>query len=370
MDKFFDESREQSQVKAALVSKYFRAWANVIIPTAKRKGGKIAYIDLFAGPGRYKDGTLSTPLLVLEKAIADPNMREMLVTVFNDKNSDHSKTLESEIAKLPDINRLKYRPVVSNNEIGEEIVAKFEGMKLIPTLFFVDPWGYKGLSLRLINSVLRNWGCDCIFFFNYNRINMGINNQFVKKHMDAIFGEEDGENLRELLAGMSPEDREFAIVEHLAMALKRMGGKFVLPFCFKREDGSRTTHHLIFVSKDVTGYKIMKDIMAKESSEEDQGVPSFMYNPAPSTQQLLFSLSRPLDTLADSLCTDFSGQTLKMADVYNFHHIDKPFVKRNYKDVLRSLEASGRISAIPSVDKRRKRNGVVTFGDDVIVKFL
>ncbi len=52
---FFDESREQSQVKAAIVSKYFWAWAKVVLPTAKKQGGRIAYIDLFAGPGRYKD---------------------------------------------------------------------------------------------------------------------------------------------------------------------------------------------------------------------------------------------------------------------------------------------------------------------------
>jgi hypothetical protein len=75
---FFDESREQSLVKATIVSKYFWAWAKVIISTVnKRQGGKIAYIDLFAGPGRYKDGTKSTPLLVLEKAIQDPDLSPM-----------------------------------------------------------------------------------------------------------------------------------------------------------------------------------------------------------------------------------------------------------------------------------------------------
>jgi len=63
---FFEESREQSQVKATIVAKYFWAWAKVILPTAKKQGGRIAYIDLFAGPGRYKDGTSSTPLKVLE----------------------------------------------------------------------------------------------------------------------------------------------------------------------------------------------------------------------------------------------------------------------------------------------------------------
>ena len=58
----------------------------------------------------------------------------------------------------------------------------------------MDPWGYKGLSLRLINSVLRNWGSDCIIFFNYNRINMGLNNEFVREHMDALFGAERAAN--------------------------------------------------------------------------------------------------------------------------------------------------------------------------------
>jgi hypothetical protein len=54
----------------------------VIIPTARRHEGKIAYLDLFAGPGRYQDGKKSTPLLILQQAIADPEMRQMLLTLF------------------------------------------------------------------------------------------------------------------------------------------------------------------------------------------------------------------------------------------------------------------------------------------------
>jgi hypothetical protein len=40
---FFDESSEQSRIKAAIVSNYFWAWANVILPTVKAKHGKLAY---------------------------------------------------------------------------------------------------------------------------------------------------------------------------------------------------------------------------------------------------------------------------------------------------------------------------------------
>ena len=110
-------------------------------------------------------------------------MSKMLVTMFNDVDENNIKSLQSVISELPGIDNLKYKPQIFNEEVGQKIVGLFEKMKLIPTLFFVDPWGYKGLSLRLINSVLRNWGCDCIFFFNYNRINMGVNNAAVEECM-------------------------------------------------------------------------------------------------------------------------------------------------------------------------------------------
>lgn len=114
---FFDETSQQSVVKTKLVSKYFWSWASVMIANYKKQGdtrGKIAYIDLFAGPGRYKDGTASTPLLVLQQAIADPEMRQRLVTIFNDKDENHSHSLEKAIQSLPNVETLRYAPKVMN----------------------------------------------------------------------------------------------------------------------------------------------------------------------------------------------------------------------------------------------------------------
>lgn len=362
---FFEESTEQSQVKSSIVSKYFFAWAKVIIPTAKKTSKRIAYIDLFAGPGRYKDGTQSTPLKVLETALADPDLCEMLVTIFNDKDLNSTQSLEQEIKKLPGLEKLKHKPQMNNQEIGEEIVKTFEKMTLVPTLFFVDPWGYKGLSLRLVNSVLKDWGCDCIFFFNYNRINMGLNNDEVKEHIDALFGKERGKNLRQQLEPLKPQERELIIVEELANALKDMGGQYVLPFRFVSEKGERTSHHLIFVSKHIRGYTIMKKIMAKESSLKEQGVSSFAYNPADIHQPLLFALSRPLDDLGEMLLKQFAGKQMKMIDVFNQHHVGYRYVERNYKDVLMKLEEQGKIKANPVAKGRRKN----TMGDNVEITF-
>ena len=146
-EQFFDESLEQSLVKAAIVRDYFWLWAKVLIGAlqANRKSNQIAYIDLFAGPGRYKDGTKSTPLLILESAIQDPQpaMRQMLLTIFNDGNADNSRSLENAIRSLPGIKTLRHQPQVYNEEVGQDIVKLFESMQSIPTLFFVDPWGTK-----------------------------------------------------------------------------------------------------------------------------------------------------------------------------------------------------------------------------------
>lgn len=60
----------------------------------------------------------------------------------------------------------------------------------------------------MIHAVLKNWACECVFFFNYNRINMGLTNDGVRRHMEALFGPERITNLHEKLDGMTPADRE------------------------------------------------------------------------------------------------------------------------------------------------------------------
>jgi len=119
---FFDESRDNSLVKSEIVAKYFGAWAQVMIAQAKKRKTNIAYVDLFSGPGSYKDGSKSTPLLILERAIAHPDMPQMLVTLFNDKDPNNTQSLQQAIDSIPNISRLSHKPKLLNQEVGEEIV--------------------------------------------------------------------------------------------------------------------------------------------------------------------------------------------------------------------------------------------------------
>ncbi len=361
-DVFFSQPTEQSQVKTAIVEKYFEAWARVMISQAN---DRIAYVDLFAGPGYYDNGTPSTPILILRKAIEDEDLRERLVAVFNDKDSDVCDALENAIQQLPGIEQLKCPPRVRVSEIDDAIVEFLSQTPLVPTLFFMDPFGYKGLSHVLFSSALKDWGSECIIFFNLNRIRMTLHNELFQEHMDDLFGEERSQALGQRLPSLTIQARELAIVEEMCAALEDAGAAYVLPFRFKDERGTRTSHYLIHASKNELGYEIMKEIMAGESSQTDQGVPSFEYSPADRRFPRLFELTRPLDDLEDMLLDEFAESTLTMLEVYREHHVNKPYIKRNYKHVLYRMETNGKLSCNPPHTDRRND----TFADHVKVTF-
>lgn len=363
---FFHEQKEQSLIKAEIVVKYFSAWANIMAPRVAKYGGKIVYLDLFAGPGFYEDGSKSTPILILEQAIKNKKIAPVLLSLFNDIDGENAKALQKEIDALPGIETLKHRPEVYNIEVGAAINKLIRRVQSAPTLLFADPWGYKGLSLQLINSVLKNWGCDCIFFFNYNRINMGLSNSYVEEHMVALFGERRASALRQRLEGLDPEQRERIIVDEFILALKEIGGTYALLFPFKYDSRARTSHYLVFVCKRDLGYTIMQEIMHRASSNIREGVASFAYNPAEARAQahqpLLPTFDEtfhPLNGLEHELLHEFAGRCVTFEQVFEAHHIGKPYIQKNYREALRNLEARGEIVADTPADKRKKRKGQV-----------
>lgn len=362
---FFDKPTPQSKAKARIVSNYFKAWADVIVPRVRGTDSRILYLDLYAGKGRYADGTPSTPLLILNHAIKTPELGGRLVSIFNDHNRRNASTMRKEISSLPDVTSLRYSPQIYEYDVGDQVVEFLRANRLGPTLFFADPFGYKGLTLDLVNSVIKDWACECIFFFNYNRVSAGLNNSVVRNHMDRMFGHDRAEYLRQQLHHSSPEEREDAILAEINRALTDIYGRHVISFCFKRNDGTRTSHYLIFVTKHFLGYHIMKEIMAAESTLEQQGVPTYTFNPANIWQMRLLQAERPLDDLIDMLPVDFAGQTLSMVQAYEAHSAGRRYVKKNYKTAFLALEAQGRIS----VDSRGRRRRANTFADDLLVTF-
>lgn len=366
-DGFFCSPREQSIVKTRIVIKYFKSWARIM--KSRSRDGRLGYMDLFCGPGIFEDGTKSTPVEILELAIEDKSIGDKLVTIFNDKELEHIEALKSVIKSIPGIEQLKYAPNISCREVGEEIAKDIEGMDLIPCLTFIDPCGYKGLTLRLISSCTKDWGCDCILFFNTNRLRMAITNPKVETLIDDLFGKEAAEELRQTISRLPREEREPQIIEAFCESLIRSGSKYVLPFRFEAVQRERTSHHLIFATKNFTAYSIMKGIMYTESTEREEGIASFGYTPATKNQPRLFSLLSTLGNMKEELLEGYKGRTLTVKELYEEHSVGRPYILKNYQDVLRELEEENRITADPIASKRRLYAGRVTFPEYVKVTF-
>lgn len=360
---FFDEPEDQSVVKAEIVVNYFTAWSRIMAKRAERVG----YFDFYAGPGRYATGQKSTPLLILETAIASPDLAPRLVSMFNDANPDFTKSLQAEVNALPNIERLKHEPRVYTGEVDDSLAAQFEKVHTIPALSFIDPWGYKGLSLRLIRSVIKDWGCEAVFFFNYNRINMGIANDLVEPHMEALLGKGRLEQLRATTASLDPVAREAAVRRALGDALQEMGAPYLIPFRFLRDKG-RVSHYICFVSKHQLGYTIMKEIMAGRGLVDEDGVPRFEYMPRFAGAQLAFDRERPILALPDELLKIFAGQTLEVGQIIRQHNAGTPFIATNYKRVIIEMEERGQVTCDPEISAR-KRGNRVTCADRVRVSF-
>ncbi|MEY9184702.1 three-Cys-motif partner protein [Bradyrhizobium sp. USDA 326] len=365
---FFEDQKAQSRVKSTIVVKYFKAWAKIMAGVVQGEADpRLAYIDLFCGPGKYEDGAVSTPLLILEHVIASPELRDKVIAVFNDAEKERTAELSDNVRALPGVATLKHSPMIRTGEVDDGLVHEFASINMVPAFSFIDPFGYKGVTLELLEALMKGWGSDMVLFFPFDRINAALTNPKVTKHVDGLFGKERADRLRELTSGMHPENREALIIEEFAEALRERGYTYIIPYVFEYEQRDRTSHYLIFVTKHPLGYNIMKDIMYKASADKNQGIARFGYVRSQADKTPLLSLlNRPLDDLCDELLEFFAGRTLTMEAIHREHQKAigiNPFIKKNYKDALNMLDAANKIVT------NRPGRSKGTFADDIVVTF-
>ena len=183
----------------------------------------------------------------------------------------------------------------------------------------------------------------------------GVTNEKVKSLINDIFGKECADKIRINIKDMDSNEREAYIINEFCKELSN-NNRYVLPFRFQSEKKNRTSHYLIFISKNFLGYDIMKQIMAKESSQIINGVGSFSYIPT-RNQQLSFisSLNTPLENLEKSLISEMpKNKEIVVKNLYKEHSVGLPFIIKNQKQVLLKLENKNIIQVIGKSPRRKK----------------
>ena len=366
---FFTEQTEQSAIKMQIVTSYFAAWANVI----KRWNTSMGYIDLFCGPGKYGDDKPSAPLKIIETVLGDLVLTRNMYFLFNDGDQRNIDSLRSAIEEIDVRSQLTHKIQYHHRIIDQDFHRQIMISRNMPVLSFVDPFGYKGLTMELINLLINNQGSDCIFFFNYNRINMALSsNTKFDEHLSGIFGTKRVKELKSKLSKQKPAQREETILNALTEALTENKSNYVLPFKFYSTDMLRTSHYIIFVTKHPLGCKIMKQVMYNNSKKDMDGIATFSfedsYNFAYGFEQISF-LSNHMDSLKESILVSLGKGTAKVGDLCAAADCDftSHIVGKNVKDALKQLEIEEKIVVIAG-RKQKTRNGQPTMPDAAIVK--
>jgi len=243
---------------------------------------------------------------------------------------------------------------VTRKVVGSELSDKRYS---IPTLVFADPCGYKGLSLSMITAALKGFGTDCLFFFNYRRVNMKLSFPVMDDSIDGFFSTARAANLRSMIAPLKPRAREDAVLDEIRQAIREADG-IPLTFRFKSREGGGTSHHLVFASKNRKGASIMKTIMTNCSSHVFDGVGSFEFDPKTRNSSTL-PLFPPITDLADRLLEVFAGQSLSFEELLECEAATTRYTDANYRDAVLELEHELRIEVDPPATERRLRKGGV-----------
>jgi three-Cys-motif partner protein len=375
-DKFFTSpQRATSAIKTKIVVDYFKAWARILWGVVKtNKPARLRYVDLFAGPGKI-DGVNSTPLLIMEDVISKPELCECVEALLNDEDAGHIEQLRKNLKELPGYEKLKREPRLRSGPVDETVVEIFAKNNTVPSFSFIDPFGYSGLTLSLVQALVSGFGSDMVLFFSFDSINRALSNDLVKDHIDALFGPKRAERLRQVVKDMRPDEREEVLIEAFIEAVTEdLEYEYVIPYVFEKEDKDRTSHYLIFISKRDLGFKIMKEIMYKESQDKAQGVAKFGSVRQVSAEKtpLLHLMNTPLSDFGRQLCADYASRSLSrkaLREDYDKFHPRNLFVDRNWRDVLSELETEGKITCVPPRNERPPRKGEVTFGPNTVVTF-
>lgn len=266
----FSELQPQSATKHDILAKYASAWAQIM---SKQTWCQEAWVvDGFAGPGRYGDGSPGSPLLLADALLAwqrarspdRPRFRFHLRLV----EPDHRASLEQAISALRGELDIQICPEPTFRQALPRLA---EAIGRDPAFYFIDPAGWAGAEFDLVETCLGGRSREILINFMYDRLNefAGVARQVSQGTTDRrVLGIATGitrffgtsEWIDVILEDLAPRVREATLLRIYADQLRKRG-VYAWSFRNKYPSKDRTYYYLVYATRNLTGLKIMKDLM-------------------------------------------------------------------------------------------------------------
>lgn len=322
----FKETKPHVVAKHALLAGYLAAWFAIL---AKGKCPRLIYVDGFAGPGRFEDGTAGSPLRALKVARGFiPPLSAELWFYFIEKNKAFANQLKNvEIPALGLATNFKWQ--VENGsfeEIFPRLLDEFEREKLAaaPVFAFVDPFGVKGLPFELIRRLLTRPSSEVFVTF----MNEGVRRclEDYPQHVNALLG---SSKASERIA--TAPDKVKA-----ARGLYRQALESVAPHVcvFQVRDArNRPIYDLFFATHSERGHIKMKEAMWKVDRSG-----FFLFSDAHDDSQQTFFSEHPGERFAPLLWNRFQGKKVGIAELDRFCDLSATYLRQHGRAAIAVME--------------------------------
>lgn len=312
---------DQTRAKHAIVRSYLGAW----FPIMSRSPGtdRLLFIDGFAGPGTYADGSPGSPVIALDVLLNHPNVNPncRYFFVFNESDPDRHESLVRELKA-----RAVTRPLPANVEVVteqgdfvdlvKELTDDAKGRRLIPLFAFIDPFGYKAMPLDSLRALLSSPGSEVLTYLDVRSPLRFAGKGLVDDHFEALFGSD--QFLGAPLPG-SPGRVQFFTDVYRDALVNQVGFRYTWSFLM-RNAKKQPLYALVYATRNLKGLEVMKDAMWKVAPD---GSYSFVAGRA--GQQVLLGDDTSVEILEAQLLERFSGSTVPIEQVQEFVLVDTDF---------------------------------------------
>lgn len=340
---FFEEQTASSRVKAGIVSEYFPSYCKIIVRRHTPKA--IRYIDLFAGPGYYKDGNPSTPILIARNCKKDAFLRENVKMIFNDNK--YAEILKENFYKEFPSGTFNHEPYFADRTVGEEErITEFlckstmnNGKNDFPSVLFIDPFGYKAIQTSILAEFLKFWGNEIFLFVNTKRIHPALENDKFEPLMKDLFPTtlDNIKNNRKYKSTVT--ERLQLIIDSLGQEYQNFLGEnvYYTAFKFQEEDIDTTSHYILHFTKGDRGFDLIKttynDFANVGTIFDGINTYTFDAKKIDNKYEEFFDMdSENINKLKNELITIYANKTITAHDLFEEHHTKTLYSWKHYTE--------------------------------------
>lgn len=332
---------DHSDIKVKLLRLYLEKYISIL--ALARGVNEVEVYDLFCGEGIYSNGKEGSPVIILKliKEIFYRNKSSQNSSVkFNCHYNDIDKSKIEKLANYIKEKKLHYSEIGSLNYINEDYGTLKDKIKKIKkktgqkSFVFIDPYGYKGISIKDIEGLLSDGQTEVLLFlptqFMY---------RFEKDATPPCLYDFLEEVLDDNVIGQSKNGIDFINKLRDGFENKLKANFFVDSFIITRDINQYFA--LFFFTSHIYGFE--KFLEAKWGIDEEEGRG---WTPAFSKHDLFSDISvRPNIDKFEANLINFLKQRRSNVEVHKFTIENRHLITHSVQ-ILKALQNDGKLEVI------------------------